>query len=124
MIGQRGSGNSLIMPLVHYAFESPEAVESWATGWGQRLGVPKLSGLKLQRGFKAISETLSNQEYPILWDVLFDKHPKGAYFRGRFEQSGNLIPAKSLLQDMFAVGVRSSAIHRSSRGTRVRPTLQ
>ncbi|MGI8961537.1 MAG: DUF499 domain-containing protein [Bryobacteraceae bacterium] len=101
MIGQRGSGKSHIMALVHYAFEAPDTVEAWARAWGDRLAAPKLSGLKLQRGFKAISETLSNQEYPVLWDVLFDKHPKGAYFRGRFEQSGNLIPAKSLLQDMF-----------------------
>jgi len=102
MIGQRGSGKSHIMALVHYAFEAADAVETWAVSWGQRLQLPKLSGLKLQRGFKAISETLSNQEYPVLWDVLFDKHPKGAYYRGRFEQSGSLIPAKSLLQDMFA----------------------
>jgi len=102
MIGQRGSGKSHIMALVHYAFEAPEDVEAWAAGWGQRLGLPKLTELKLQRGFKAISETLSNQEYPVLWDVLFERHPKGGYYRGRFEQSGNLIPAKSLLQDMFA----------------------
>lgn len=102
MIGQRGSGKSHIMALAHYAFESADAVESWAASWGQRLQLPKLSGLKLQRGFKAISETLSNQEYPVLWDVLFDKHPKGSYYRGRFEQSGSLIPSKSLLQDMFA----------------------
>jgi energy-coupling factor transporter ATP-binding protein EcfA2 len=78
MIGQRGSGKSHIMALVHYAFEAPEAVEAWATAWADRLAAPKLSGLKLQRGFKVISETLSNQEYPVLWDVLFDKHPKGA----------------------------------------------
>jgi energy-coupling factor transporter ATP-binding protein EcfA2 len=102
MMGQRGSGKSHIMALVHHAFESADSVESWAQSWGQRLQLPKLVGLKLQRGFKAISETLSNQEYPVLWDVLFDKHPKGPYYRGRFEQSGNLIPAKSLLQDMFA----------------------
>lgn len=49
-----------------------------------------------------LSETLSNQEYPRLWDVLFERHPKGPYYRGKFEQSGNLVPAKSLLQDMFA----------------------
>jgi len=49
-----------------------------------------------------LSETLSNHEYPCLWDVIFERHPKGAFYRGRFEQSGTLIPAKSLIQDMFA----------------------
>ena len=102
MIGQRGSGKSHIMALIHYAFESPEAVEQWAANWGKRLGLPKLAELKLQRGFRAISETLSNAEFPFLWHVLFDRHPRGAYYRGRFEQSGSLVPSKSLIQDMFS----------------------
>ena len=101
MIGQRGSGKSHIMALIHYAFESPQAVEEWAKYWGSRLPSKKLTEITLQRGFKAISETLSNAEFPVLWDVLFDRHPRGAYYRGRFEQSGSLVPSKSLLQDMF-----------------------
>lgn len=102
MMGQRGSGKSHIMALVHHAFGSPDAVEAWARSWGQKLQADKLISLKLQRGFMPLSETLSNQEFPRLWDVLFDRHPKGPYYRGKFEQSGNLVPAKSLLQDMFA----------------------
>jgi energy-coupling factor transporter ATP-binding protein EcfA2 len=101
MIGQRGSGKSHIMALIHHAFESPEAVEQWASSWGTRLALPKLAELKLQRGFRAISETLSNAEFPVLWDVLFERHPRGPYYRGRFEQSGSLVPSKSLIQDMF-----------------------
>ena len=92
MIGQRGSGKSHIMALIHYAFESPQAVEEWAKYWGARLPSKKLSEITLQRGFKAISETLSHAEFPVLWDVLFDRHPRGAYYRGRFEQSGSLVP--------------------------------
>jgi hypothetical protein len=34
--------------------------------------------------------------------LLFEKHPKGQYYRGKFESSGTLVPAKSLIQDMFA----------------------
>jgi hypothetical protein len=102
MMGQRGSGKSHIMALVHHAFGSPDEVEAWAGSWGETLQASKLSALKLQRGFMPISETLSNQEYANLWDLLFARHPKGQYYRGKFEQSGNLVPAKSLLQDMFA----------------------
>ena len=102
MMGQRGSGKSHIMALVHHAFGAPDQVESWASSWGEKLQAGKLLNLKLQRGFIPLSETLSNQEYPYLWDVLFDRHPKGPYYRGKFEQSGTLVPAKSLLQDMFA----------------------
>jgi hypothetical protein len=102
MMGQRGSGKSHIMALVHHAFGATDQVESWASAWGEKLQASKVSNLKLQRGFMPLSETLSNQEYPRLWDVLFERHPKGPYYRGKFEQSGNLVPAKSLLQDMFA----------------------
>jgi hypothetical protein len=102
MMGQRGSGKSHIMALVHHAFVSPDVVEAWARSWGQKISAEKLAALKLQRGFMPISDTLSNQERPLLWDVIFAKHPKGEYYRGKFESSGNLIPAKSLLQDMFA----------------------
>lgn len=101
MMGQRGSGKSHIMALVHHAFAFPDVVEAWARSWGERTQADKLIGLKLQRGFMPISDTLSNQERPLLWDVIFAKHPKGEYYRGKFESSGNLIPAKSLLQDMF-----------------------
>ena len=102
MMGQRGSGKSHIMALVHHAFGSPDTVEPWAHSWGQKLESEKLIGLKLQRGFMPISETLSNQEFPCLWDCIFARHPKGQYYRGKFESSGSLVPAKSLLQDMFA----------------------
>src|SRR3954447_12675464 len=66
MIGQRGSGKSHIMALVHYAFGAPDEVEAWAHSWGKKLGQDKLARLKLQRGFRPISETLSSQEVPCL----------------------------------------------------------
>ncbi|MGH9401822.1 MAG: hypothetical protein ACRD2P_06920 [Terriglobia bacterium] len=69
MMGQRGSGKSHLMALVHHAFGSPDQVESWASSWGQKLDADKLKNPKLQRGFMPLSETLSNQEYPYLWDV-------------------------------------------------------
>ena len=46
--------------------------------------------------------TLASIRASHLWDVIFDRHRKGPYYRGKFEQSGTLVPAKSLLQDMFA----------------------
>jgi len=101
-LGQRGRGKSHIMALLHHAFESPEQVEAWATGWGATPGLEPLRKLKLQRGFVAISETVSNQEYTNLWDLIFDRHPRGSYFRGKHAASGTSLPAKSLMQDLFA----------------------
>ena len=101
-LGQRGRGKSHIMALLHHAVGSPDAVMRWAAEWGTKLGANKLSQLKLQTGFLPISETLSNQEYSNLWDLVFDRHPNGAYHKGKFAQSGTDIPAKSILQDLFA----------------------
>lgn len=101
LLGQRGSGKSHIMALLHYAFSAPEAVEKWADGWSIEPGREKLAGLQLHRGFTPISDTLSDQENPKLWDIVFDSHPKGGYFRGKFEASHSMVPAKSLFIDMF-----------------------
>ncbi len=101
-LGQRGRGKSHIMALLHHAFESADAVERWAKEWGAKLQSPRLANLKLQAGFRPISETMSNQEYENLWDVIFDRHPEGQYFKGKFASSGTSVPAKSLLLDMFA----------------------
>ncbi len=97
----RGSGKSHIMAVLHHAFENPDQVEAWASNWGNRVDSPRLKGLSLRRGFLSIPETMSNQEYANIWDVIFDRHPRGPYYRGRFEQSGTTMPARSLLEDMF-----------------------
>lgn len=102
LIGQRGSGKSHIMALVHQGFTAPDAVNAWASEWSSKPGCDSLNGLQLQKKLLPISETLSNQEYACLWDVIFERHPKGDYYRGQFESNKNaLVPAKSLMQDMF-----------------------
>lgn len=100
-LGQRGRGKSHIMALLHHAFESPDKVQSWAREWGAKAGIAAVAALQLPKGFVPISETLSNQEYRTLWDLIFDRHPKGDYFKGKHEQAGNPIPKKSLLEDVF-----------------------
>lgn len=101
-LGQRGRGKSHIMALLHHAVESPDAVAGWANDWGTKLGNKRLTTLKLHNGFLPISETMSNQEYANVWDLIFDRHPKGGYMKGRFVQSGTDVPSKSILQDLFA----------------------
>jgi len=101
-LGQRGRGKSHIMAVLHHAFESPDKVQAWAHEWGAKPGFGAVAALQLPKGFVAISETLSNQEYRTLWDLIFDRHPRGVYYRGKHEATGNAVPAKSLMQDLFA----------------------
>ncbi len=103
-LGQRGRGKSHIMALLHHAIESPDKVQGWAREWGAKPDFVAMAQLVLPRGYVAITETLSNQEYRTLWDLIFDRHPRGTYYRGKHEASGISIPAKSLMQDLFAEG--------------------
>lgn len=101
LLGDRGRGKSHIMAVMHHATMSPDVVQQWARDWGRRLGNQFLSDLELQAGYSAISEAVHNHEYPFLWDLLFDRHPHGQRFKGRFEQSAANVPSRSLLEEMF-----------------------
>lgn len=103
-LGQRGRGKSHIMALLHHAIESPDKVQGWAREWGTKSSFASLANLDLPKGFVVITETLSNQEYRTLWDLIFDRHPRGSYYRGKHEASGISVPAKSLMQDLFSEG--------------------
>lgn len=101
LMGDRGRGKSHIMAVMHHAVESSSQVQKWANEWGNRLGAQPLSGLVLDGGFFAISEPVHNHEYTLLWDLIFERHPKGEFFRGKFNQMGRPYPPRSLLEEMF-----------------------
>ncbi len=101
LMGGRGRGKSHIMAVMHHAVDSSAQVQRWANEWGDRLGAQPLSGLVLDGGFFAISEPVHNHEYPLLWDLIFERHPKGEFFKGRFKQMGRPYPPRSLLEEMF-----------------------
>ena len=101
LMGDRGRGKSHIMAVMHHAVESPSRVQEWANEWGNSLDVQSLSGLVLERGFFPISEPVHNHEYPLLWDLIFERHPKGDFFRGKFKQMAHPYPPRSLLEEMF-----------------------
>lgn len=99
--GDRGRGKSHIMAVIHHALASPDVTKKWASSWGDRLGLDLLKDLEVPVGFLPISEAVHNHEYPHLWDLLFDRHPKGQEFKGRFKESGHTFPKRSLIEEMF-----------------------
>jgi len=101
LMGDRGRGKSHIMAVMHHGIESPEVVEAWLKDWGTRLDRDDLKELQLIKGYFPISEPVHNHEYPLLWDLLFDRHPKGQYYRGQFESMSQPFPPRTLLEKMF-----------------------
>ncbi|MDR3555654.1 MAG: hypothetical protein P4L55_12930 [Syntrophobacteraceae bacterium] len=101
LMGDRGRGKSHIMAVMHHAIESPDIVEAWLNDWGGRLGGDELKSIQLVHGYVPISEPVHNYEYLLLWDLIFDRHPKGEYYRGQFEGMSQPFPPRTLLEKMF-----------------------
>lgn len=101
LMGERGRGKSHIMAIMHHAVQSPGVVETWIHSWGTQLASQEMTSFEMTTGFYPISEPVHNHEYPLLWDLLFERHPKGEYYRGQFEQMGQSYPPRTLLEKMF-----------------------
>ena len=101
LMGGRGKGKSHLMAVLHHAINSPDVTENWLAGWADTLGTPSLKDIKVAKGFSAISETVNDNEFPNLWELLFARHKEGKLFKGRFIESKQQMPSKSLLVEMF-----------------------
>ncbi len=101
LMGDRGRGKSHIMAVMHHGIQSPEVVESWLKDWGNKIDSDELKNAEMLKGYVPISEPVHNHEYPLLWDLLFDRHPKGQYYRGQFESMRQPFPPRTLLEKMF-----------------------
>lgn len=101
LMGDRGRGKSHIMAVMHHAIQSPDIVEKWLKDWSTNGENSELKSFKMVNGFIPISEPVHNHEYFLLWDLLFDRHPQGQYFRGKFENMKNPFPPRTLMEEMF-----------------------
>jgi hypothetical protein len=101
LMGDRGRGKSHIMAVMHHGIQSSQVVESWLKDWGNKVGSDELKNAEMLKGYVPISEPVHNHEYPLLWDLLFDRHPKGQYYRGQFESMTQPFPPRTLLEKMF-----------------------
>lgn len=102
LMGGRGQGKSHMMAAVYHALTSPACGIAWLGEWAGRLKAPYIAEIAIRPGLRVIAETLANNGFPTLWDLLFQEHSNGQFYRGKFEASSVSVPAKSLLIDMFA----------------------
>lgn len=102
LMGGRGQGKSHIIAAAHHVLVSPGVAKIWLDEWAQHLGNAHFSQIPLRKDFRVITEQLHNQRYANLWDMLFDRTPKGAYYRGKFEQSGTSVPSRDLILELLA----------------------
>ncbi len=103
LMGSRGRGKSHLMAVLHHALTDHVATSQWLKGWGQRLGDPSLEQIALPEGLHVISESLHEGNYKFLWEVVFARHPRGDFFKGKWSEKKQRAstPSKDLLIEMF-----------------------
>ncbi len=104
LIGERGLGKSHLLATLFHAITNSKETKNWLKEWGQRLGEEKISNLPLRSGMHVISESLQQQNYKFLWDIVFKKHPHGDFILGKWEAQGakkTNVPGSKLLIELF-----------------------
>ena len=104
LIGGRGQGKSHLMAALVHALNDATATRTWLESWADRLAIPKVAEMPLRSGMHVISENLHRQNYKFLWDLLFERHPKGDFIKGKWEAQGDKktnVPSDKLLLEMF-----------------------
>ena len=105
LMGGRGLGKTHLMATLYHVFTDLKATQAWLNLWAKRLSNPSLSSLKLRESTHVIAESLHLQNYKFLWDLIFDKHPKGEFIRGKWAGLGDKktdIPSYDLLVELFS----------------------
>jgi hypothetical protein len=102
--GERGQGKSHLMAVLYHALTSQPDASNWLKNWSSILANERIAGLQLRDGMHVISESMHQQHYKYLWDVLFDNHPNGDYCRGKWEALGDKktdVPSDTIIMEML-----------------------
>lgn len=104
VIGERGLGKSHLMAALYHAVNDPISTGAWLKGWAATLGDAKVSQIALRNGMLVIGESLHRQRYKFLWDLLFERHPRGEFIKGKWEGMGAAktdIPSDKLIVELL-----------------------
>ena len=104
VIGERGLGKYHLMAVLYHAVSDATATAAWLREWGVILNEPQIGKISLRNDMRVIGESLHRQRYKFLWDLLFERHPHGAYIKGKWEGMGSVktdIPSDQLILEML-----------------------
>lgn len=102
--GERGQGKSHLMATLYHGLTDPNATTEWLTHWQGRLPAEVLDRISLRPPMCVVSESLHQQHYKTLWDLVFDKHPHGEYCKGKWEAEGDKktdVPSDTVIMEML-----------------------
>ncbi|BDE70845.1 DUF499 domain-containing protein [Delftia lacustris] len=104
VIGERGLGKSHLMAALYHAVNDAASTGAWLSSWSSTLGDPSIGKIALRDGMLVIGESLHRQRYKFLWDLLFERHPRGQFIKGKWEGMGSAktdIPSDKLIIELL-----------------------
>lgn len=104
VIGERGLGKSHLMAALYHSVNDPTSTRAWLNSWATILGNPSISQIALRDGMQVVGESLHRQRYKFLWDLLFERHPRGEFIKGKWEGMGEAkadIPSDKLIIELL-----------------------
>lgn len=104
VIGERGLGKSHLMAALYHAVSDTASTGTWLNSWASTLGNASISKIALRDGMLVIGESLHRQRYKFLWDLLFERHPRGEFIKGKWEGMGAAktdIPSDKLIVELL-----------------------
>ena len=104
LLGTRGQGKSHLMAALYHLCTEPAAGHGWLAEWADRFYNPQIGSLQLRSNACVIAESLHLQRYKYLWDILFQQHPRGQWYEGKWQGMGDKktdIPSYDLIVEML-----------------------
>lgn len=104
VIGERGLGKSHLMAALYHTVNDPTSTRTWLNSWSSTLGDTNIGKIALRDGMLVIGESLHRQRYKFLWDLLFERHPRGEFIKGKWEGMGVAktdIPSDKLIVELL-----------------------
>lgn len=104
VIGERGLGKSHLMAALYHAVNDAASTHVWLNSWAATLGDANIGKIALRDGMLVIGESLHRQRYKFLWDLLFERHPRGEFIKGKWEGMGAAktdIPSDKLIIELL-----------------------
>jgi len=104
LLGSRGQGKSHLLAALYHLCTDAQTGHKWLADWAVQLKRPELASLKLRNEACVIAESLHLHRYKFLWDILFERHPHGKFFEGKWQGLGDKktdVPSDLILVEMF-----------------------
>lgn len=104
VIGERGLGKSHLMAALYHTVNDPASTREWLNSWASTLSDANIGKIVLRDGMLVIGESLHRQRYKFLWDLLFERHPRGEFIKGKWEGMGEAktdIPSDKLIVELL-----------------------